>query len=80
MTITVTQDDINTGRTKNCGWCPVALAVRRLLVPGSSVSVSGTHVNISISKGLLLPIEAQKFIDRFDRGDPVVPFTFELHI
>lgn len=33
---------------------------------------------LKLAKNLELPIVAQQFIDAFDKGNPVRPFSFEL--
>lgn len=76
ITIEVTQGDINGGKRSKCKECPVALAISRhinlasVVVRGGYCLISGTEYD--------LPMVAELFIDNFDYGLQVRPFTFEL--
>ena len=87
LTITVTQDDIDMGVMGDSCQCPIALATQRLLLDADVVTVG--HVTVgatAIYDGLsddgeysdvyMLPYGAQIFIQDFDRGNMVEPFTF----
>lgn len=74
MKIKVTQDHIDRGKAFNCGYCPVALAIRE---QAETVAVSRREVRIT-AWHYDLPRSAQRFIDRFDLRKPVKPFTFIL--
>lgn len=59
--------------------CPIALALRELF--GQHVSVGPEHCTISSrSISASLPKEAIKFLEDFDDGKPVQPFSFELEL
>lgn len=85
LTVDVTQADIDAGTPKaKCG-CPIALALDRaghaasIIIDDQQPSVGCVNVFIS---GLWadLPDEASCFVDRFDAGRSVQPFTFTLDL
>lgn len=81
MTITVTQHDIDHGRRGDCVWCPIALAASRAI--GAEVYADGAEI-FSINNRYQFqaetPEEACRFMEEFDAGEPVVPFSFELEV
>lgn len=77
MRIEVTQEDIKKGERHSGISCPIALALKRAL-PGRHVGVSEETADIGENARVLLPLEAQDFIDDFDDGLGVDPFAFEL--
>lgn len=81
MKVIVTQDHINNGM-KNCTkLCPIALALRE---HGVAPSVGASHAGLYIDNGFWyrgrLPDAAQLFVARFDEGDKVEPFEFDLEL
>lgn len=82
--ITVTQDDIREAcfrrdaedYDEHCE-CPIAQAVRRTH-PDWEVLV--TYIDGGGQVIINLPLEAQRFIRRFDHEQPVEPFEFEIEI
>lgn len=77
MIIEVIQDDIDNGQRNRCRYCPIALALSRTTgktweVGYSNCSLMG-HYN-----HLHLPDNATAFINLFDGGRTVRPFSFEL--
>lgn len=85
MLIEVTQQDIDTGRARDCLMCPIALAVMR--ASGKKyASVSPYNFGCSDTdpdstrgrwKRYRMPVAARIFVSNFDRGLPVAPFSFE---
>ena len=81
MKIEVTQKDIDKGVQGEYTLCPIALAVKRITnfkrvyVNGKSIDVLQTA---KAAKSYELPKKAQTFVKRFDRQEPVKPFSFEL--
>lgn len=73
--ISVTQADIDAGRRANCLFCPIALAAQRVYGHGVSVGIWCLYF-VNRQEQLALPIEASRFITRFDQRKPVTPFTF----
>lgn len=79
ITITVTQEDIDKGcRLNPCG-CPIALAVKRLnkwemVSVGNGINVwkdnNQSHYHAD------LPFSARHFMQLFDLGHKIPPFTF----
>lgn len=83
-TITVTQEDILNGEAGTNQPCPIALAVKRAL-PGYAVDVGTTYItlwtvdsSVYRSSRVVLLLECRAFIDRFDAGRSVAPFSFRL--
>lgn len=76
MKIEVTQEDIRNGKCKSFWGCPIALALAR--AGFKDVIVSAAYA-CSKDKTLDFPVEALHFINRFDRGETVKPFTFEIN-
>jgi hypothetical protein len=78
--ITVTQEHINKGQQSNCKACPIALAVKEKYTdPEAYILVTGSISVYLPNEGLLiytLPKKAAKFIESFDRGLSVKPFSF----
>lgn len=78
MKITVTQADIEEGRPYNCNLCPVALAVSRAFrVPQHAVSVDGLFITVN-DQNYDPPALVDEFIQAFDDGKKVIPFSFDL--
>ena len=81
-TITVTAKDIQKaakliaadGMRTQC--CPIALAARRVF--RKPVRVSYEAIAVADHKYFYLPSQAAKFIDNFDNGLDVEPFSFEV--
>ena len=82
MIIQVTQKDIDKGLRSSCYECPIAHAFKRKVKNrvryGFAVnSESIEHLTKDMWYSYALPKEAKRFIQRFDRDQPVKPFTFE---
>jgi hypothetical protein len=85
VTISVTQDDIDSGERMDPARCPVALAVTRILKDGYRAGVGlctvgildNRHDQVDIST---LSQAVSDFISDFDAGVPVEPFTFTIEI
>jgi len=76
--VEVTEADVVNGIPKDSCDCAVALALRRVTEP---VKVGPCWVELNGSDALVpLPAEAVAFIRRFDRGEPVEPFAFDLEL
>lgn len=84
MTIHVTQEDIDTGQRNKPWACPVALAIKRAMP--THVVEAGPEVVYLHKPGDLAntayhtPITASFFIENFDNGAPVSPFSFDLPV
>jgi len=80
-TITVTAEHIARGVADSCDHCPVALAIREALPHGPGLWVDSAHVTVGKPghwTEVDLPDTVTHFIEAFDGGDPVRPFTFDL--
>jgi hypothetical protein len=81
-TIHVLQEDINDGEREKCKRCPIALAIQRTL--DTKFADVFPHVaytrktNGTFWSTAALPDIATAFIFRFDAGQPVEPFSFEV--
>ena len=79
----ITDEDIDNGRQDDCEECPVALAIARELTAekfcGFLLSVQRERVVINNGEYLLPPI-AVRFIEEFDSGGTVGPFSFALEV
>lgn len=86
VTINVTEDDILTGIRGICVLCPIARAINRVLSDNEYFAVVGNYLHISdykeshFRKVVVLPKVARAFINSFDEGEGVMPFSFELDI
>lgn len=82
MKIEVTQKDIDNGVQGECQSCPIALAFKRTSnskrVYVNTKSIDVCHRGNQGVKTYELPKKAQTFVKRFDRQEPVKPFSFEL--
>ena len=79
--VRVTQEHINGGTRNDCGCCPVALALIDMLY--ECVRVDATHIEIRIGtsvRGFLTPLEVAIFVRKYDGGEEVEPFEFELEL
>jgi len=82
--IEVTAEDIAHGVREDCERCPISRALTRAL-PIRSVIVEGGVQGVAVQeKGTFyrffatLPEDADAFVERFDRGEDVAPFAFDL--
>lgn len=81
-TITVTAQHIAKGGRDSYRRCPVARAVSEALPGVELVAVDSARVSLGFGwpqyREIDLPDAATRFIEAFDLGDPVEPFSFEL--
>ena len=75
--VSVTKRDIAVGKRGSSYECPIALACRRL---GKRwiITIDAARNAKSFKWIANMPDKAQRFIERFDKGRPVRPFTFTL--
>ena len=80
--ITVTADHISRGVKKDCGSCPVALAISDG-VGGGGAWVSNSRLEYHAPDGRLIkartPRSVQRFVVSFDQWLTVKPFRFRLN-
>lgn len=91
--IEVTQEDIDSGECRNIFQCPIARAIkRRFPYADHSINAHGDPLPAEVSVGYHdanvhyngvpyragVPVIAATFINDYDRGLPVKPFTFPL--
>lgn len=79
ITIDVTQDDINKGIKENCRFCPVALAVQRTF-NDPEMDVFSPCIKNCEEDRVASPSSVCDFIDRYDNGESVQPFSFEIDV
>lgn len=76
LAIRVTRDDIQNGETESATRCPIARAIRRL---GKKKWISVVPYQIELGDAVYqMPETARNFLDRFDDGLAVEPFSFTM--
>ena len=85
MKINVTATDIDKGIRSDDTHCPIALAVKRALRKRKGLFVTDIGIEWEnkderIEKLCGLPARARKFVERFDEGKPVKPFSFNIEV
>jgi hypothetical protein len=83
--IEVTEKDISLGIPRLIGSCPVAKAIKRT-IEHSICAVGEDFIVVQIEHaqhifslyGMPPPPDVQIFVRKFDRGEPVEPFSFHL--
>jgi hypothetical protein len=80
ITVSVTQKNIDegSGYANSCSRCPVALALRDCGDQYSYLVNCAALYNIHNERVAYLPAEAIRFINDFDHGHDVAPFTFNV--
>ena len=76
--IKVTKAHIKRGKRGTSDWCPIALAVRRAYFYPSVYGSWFCHGSGAGRRVVQLPDVAREFIRRFDAGEDVAPFEFEV--
>lgn len=77
VTVTVTNELIQLGVRSSTNNCPLALAIRSQLGV-TEVHVEEDHWDRGLNTEAPLSEKAQRFIRRFDAGEPVTPQRFRL--
>ena len=86
MRVEVSEADINDGERYSTASCPVALAVKRVMGADYDVGVYASGVSFyprranAWARGANIPHEARGFIERFDAGEDVSPFVFNMEV
>lgn len=76
LRVRVTRADIQNGEIESPTMCPIARAIRRL---GTKKGISVVPYQIEIGDAVFaMPLPAMSFMDRFDDGLAVEPFSFTL--
>lgn len=81
MLIRVTKEHIRKGRKHICSACPIALALKGSGFPNAFVGSGYWAVSKKAAQNKEdspLPTIAVNFIDKFDSGEEVKPFTFRI--
>ena len=76
--IEVTQEDIDNGEPGGIYSCPIAESLKREF--GSSICVVGQKTCTVGSATIWLSDNVTRFINDFDNGEPVQPFSFLLEV
>ena len=76
MKLLISKEDIKEGVRYSCQADPISNHIRRKTK--KQVTVEGTKIVVSSTKAFPLPKLAKKFIEDFDNGVKVVPFSFEI--
>lgn len=75
--IEVTQRDINKGCQNSMNCCPIGRALRREFhCSFTDVSVGGDRIEVENRYMYTVPLKVQDFIEKFDSGKLVKPFSF----
>jgi hypothetical protein len=80
VAVEVTSGGIKLGVKESAGKCPIARALKYLKF--GKVGIDGEFADFTykgVKYNAALPKAAQKFIERFDEGRTVKPFTFSLY-
>lgn len=80
MLIEVTQEHIDKGVKKNCQNCPVAIAAQAVLQNSDIRMGQWTLYDSRFTTIARVPFVVTDFVNRFDLGLPVQPFSFNLKI
>ena len=87
MKIRVSRDDIRKGKVGDGCNCPVARALKRQtpfrrVNVGSEIQLGSTGIEDILDPAISVdsPRKVGRFIEAFDEGKPVKPFTFNLVI
>lgn len=83
VTVEVTAEDIERGKPRAACDCPVALAAGRVFEsPHVGVFRVGDDLDLFVlGFGQMRPSEEmRRFVDDFDAGRPVAPFTFTVEL
>jgi hypothetical protein len=83
--VSVTEEDILRGKRLVARACPIARAIRRDARMWKRVSVYGNYCNYYDSRGWFmnmskLPKKCETFVNRFDEGKKVNPFSFIIRL
>lgn len=87
--VQVTLEDIDNGFREDCQYCPVARALRRVLLPEFVGEAQQSRISIYNANrqhweeelwSCATPMVANQFINDFDKKREVKPFEFELDI
>ena len=77
--VCVTAEDIAQGKRKHLRQCPVALALARTFRT-EAVRVYEEYYSLNGDPARNWPASVTAWIERFDRGEPVAPFAFDLEV
>ncbi len=78
--VEVLDEDIKKGDHDDCHNCALARAIKRRVAPyfRRNVSVGSNQISVGIAAGQELPSECIDWIRRFDDGEKVEPFRFQI--
>lgn len=77
VTISVTAEDIKNGEATTITKCPIALAASRCFEGRVMIGSNGISVE-NLKDLVFMPSSASDFVKKFDNGEIVYPFTFEV--
>lgn len=73
MKLTITQEDIDAGEKCHTGNCPIAMSLKRVGFKNALVGMP--LIFLGYGKSVQTNKTQRRFINRFDKGLPVKPFT-----
>jgi hypothetical protein len=83
VVIRVSRDDIRKGKIESSEYCPIARAVKRMVIKGTKVSVCQDVIDLkneALDSDENLSNPEESFVRRFDNGEKVSPMEFTLDI
>ena len=80
--IEVLDEDIKRGDQDDCHRCALARAIKRRVAPyfRPDVSVGSNTFSVGIAASQELPADCVEWIRRFDDGEKVEPFRFQINL
>lgn len=80
--IEVLKEDIRYGNQDDCHQCALARAIKRHVAPyfRPDLSVGSQSFSVGIAASQELPTECVEWIRRFDEGEKVEPFRFQISL
>lgn len=78
--INVTQECIDKGKKRDYKFCPIALAAVKDGIPELRVGKTTMTICCNYEHRLVLPDTARDFISKFDQGEAVKPFEFDIEV
>lgn len=76
--ITITQSDIDNGKSRNCRECPVALVLNRATNKSWNVGLFGMW--FELSKSYEIQPKVRRFMYEFDNGFNPNPISFNINL
>lgn len=76
IVVQVTAEDIKAGTRGDSRWCPIAYSLARMGYKHAKVTEARVTLDTVEDVYGITPVQAERWIKRYDRGYDVDPFTF----